>query len=480
MPGLTDNVNLLAAANQLIAAINDLADRVSPDGSSVQGSLVFEDKGVAEYVSLVKGSLDSINTSVTDINGTIENCCIGLQAKLGAIIVAIRGIRLTGGGGGAIPSDGGGPFNDDPPIDMPVGEIIDEDACKRANFVYDHMANLLDQLNGLNNIKTVTESIVIGTVIGLLLAEFVIPAAIIAALCGLVIDVAYYANSWMSASYFGEILTKLNSQKDEIICELYDAIKNKQPDTIRTIFNTYIGVAMNELAEAPLPGIPFPTFLMDDMPTMITKYMGNYLTNKIFDEADADIEAYEPADPSDCSTCHPQEFLGWWIPIHNLAIQVQHIDSNDIYKYERPLEEPPVEIYLGQLIDGFPSPLHASYSQGGNPEVLWPYFDGGTKTILELISPSFITGTGGGSIIFTIEGGGNGSPGADAQWYFYTYGDGAWSAALGGNYGNKGNGEHTFSFADTATRAIISYYSPFTHSNPLPTLTDIQYVNITV
>ena len=110
MPGLTNNTNLLAAANQLIVAVNELSSRVSPDGSSIHGA-----------ITQVGSNLSTINGTLTDTNSIIEACCVGMQAKLEGVISSIRGIRLSGGGGGGLPTDGGGPFIDEPEIPIDRG-----------------------------------------------------------------------------------------------------------------------------------------------------------------------------------------------------------------------------------------------------------------------------------------------------------------------------------------------------------------------
>jgi hypothetical protein len=97
MAGLTNNSNLLTAANQLIQAINDLTDKVGvTDVSSITDAIeaqttMLETRSIAEteaqntnFSDLVEsvGSV-SINVDTSGLVSAIQSCCSNINTKLG-------------------------------------------------------------------------------------------------------------------------------------------------------------------------------------------------------------------------------------------------------------------------------------------------------------------------------------------------------------------------------------------------------------
>lgn len=526
MPGLTSNTTLLAAANQIIVALNELVAKPSGGGgegtdvSQIVAALTFNDKGLAEYAAMLETNGDTLNENITlisdaleaqttmqetrsiaevtalntnfdnlitstdtistrltvtnsalvDINSTVEDCCVNLQVRLGQIITAIGDIRLLPPSG--VPGDTGGPFLDEPPIPPEnISDIVlvDAEACKRANWAYDYTAKFLDDCSILSEYKG-SAMTAIFTIVSGLFAEIAIPAGVFAFIVTTIVQMATSFQGTTFAEFFDDLRDEFEADKDEIICEFYNYIRTKNYDGVKNLFYLRTVDAVIAMADTSGLSLVLKDLLKYSLPAIVQALNSNLFANKVFDENDVDIEAYSPENPASCDTCAPQEFLGWWIPKHSLAVQVEYVQANAIHNGTI---DPGQEIYFGQYIDDYPSPVHLLDSNGTDPNTIDS--GNGVNTCFEIISPDFVA-EADAQIIFTVAGGGDGSPNADMQWHFYTYDNGVWSASLG----NYGNGEYTMEIAETVTQAIINYYAPFTHSNPLPRLTDIQFVNITV
>lgn len=353
MPGLTNNTTLLAAANQIIVALNeissqivlgDLSDRLAPDGQSIYaalgdvgdqveaqtialgtdfGNLVTSTDAISTKLTAIDtdlGSLvtstDAISTQLTatneglaDINSSIATCCVNLQTKLGEIVTAIGNIRFPSLGGGT-GVDVGGPYSDEPEITPPVDPPVDVTACKGAYFVYDYMMGFLDMLNGASssgldwheNVAIPTLVVVLGAIplVG-------IPAATIIGIINIILSMLLSLESWKVMTYFGELKRLLEEQKQDIICDLYNAIKSNSPTAVKNVFYTYTTGAVSQVVELVVTGLPSPlpdyarNLLINGLPAIVSAVMGNYLVNKVFDEGDTEIEAYEAS--GDCDTC---------------------------------------------------------------------------------------------------------------------------------------------------------------------------------
>lgn len=508
MPGITTNTTLLAAANQIVVALNELVAKPSgsqgTDVSQIVAALTFNNKGLAEYASMLETNGDTLNENITlisdaieaqttlqetrsiaevtalntnfdnlitstdtistrltatnsallGINDQLEECCIGLQARLGEMITAIRNIRLLTPSG--VPGDGGGLFLDEPPI--PPGSIsnnvtVDVEACRRANWAYDYTANFLEECSHLNDIKNSTMTVVY-TVVSGLFAGLAIPSTVFAVIVGGIVELATNFNGWGFAQYMGDLRDEFEANKDEIICEFYNYIKTKNYDGVKNLFYEKTVDAVIIMTDTSGLSQVLKDALNYSLPAIVQALNSNFFANKVFDEADVDIEAYTPENPHDCSTCAPQDFNGWWIPTIETAIEVQYCYPSE------------------WLPEADPDTLWGRWDNEGRPAVAQV-----AAGNLQLISPAFTVDSTPATIIFTIEGGGDGSPGADAQWHYYTYQQGGvWSGAQG----SLGNGTHTITINDDAiVQAIIGYHSPFTYQGS-PYLTDIQFTNITV
>lgn len=457
MAGLVDNQNILAAANQIVAAINGL--------------------------HTVIGNLD-MNISQTNNNNCCSNCGSG-SGSGGTPDKATYVIYPGGGGSFTLPIDPtsspnsttsplGNPNSDPPPDGFATWEEYDIYKCKAAQCFADFIIWVYKISLGLNDFQMYQAAFgagftlpfavswmvaAIGAGFGAatgtsLLAAVLVGSGGIVVICGLLVVAAalLIANHSTMVSFGDE----LENRKDELICAMYQSGSAAQAAQDVMAF-------IQDAATTALAGAP--STVLD----VVVNIAGAFLTPVFFDDlfrVGLDVSGY-----SGGCTCpdQPESFNGWTIPLHSEGIAVEYIALNTIHNGTI---NPGTEIHLGQFIDGFPYPLHTLDSNEIDPGTIDTY--GGVGTHLELISPTF-TSQQDAQIIFTIAGGGSGGAGEDAQWHFYTYA-GGWSLSTG----NYGNGQHTIDIPADATRAIISYVSPFSHSNPLPHVSDIQFVNLLV
>jgi len=334
MPGLTNNTTLLAAANQIIVALNeissqivlgDLSDRLAPDGQSIYAALgtvgdQIEAQTTAidtDFSNLVT-STDTISTKLTttneglsDINSSISTCCVNLKTKLGEIVTAISNIRFPSGGGGSVglPGDIGGPVLDEPPADV-AEEPMDDYACTAANYVWWYMNDVLLNLSALNNTRAgLTESVVLVLLTASLAAIFSVvgaPAGIISSVLMALVGVVVTIQNWYIFLYFEDLSNEFEAGKDQLVCDLFNAAKANNPTGAKAAIDAFIDAAVDGVVtiEHPEVDIPAPYFGLFDasLRTICKALAGYYLLNKMFD-FDADVEAWTPTGAVDCTTC---------------------------------------------------------------------------------------------------------------------------------------------------------------------------------
>lgn len=81
MPGLTNNTVLIAAANQIVVALNELTQAVSGLDSTISGSTGSGD--VVKVLRILTAAIASENTSVTGpIPDWVDYSAIGLAVRL--------------------------------------------------------------------------------------------------------------------------------------------------------------------------------------------------------------------------------------------------------------------------------------------------------------------------------------------------------------------------------------------------------------
>lgn len=294
MPGQTDNPNILAAANQIVVALNEIAGKISdlPSNSDLLETIgdnidlhrVGTESGLTAIIAAIgdngtelQTSLGTINTTISegltaldttvgdrltatnsnliDINGTMEDCCTGMQQYFGLMVDAIRNIRLqpSSGNGG---SDTGGPFLDEPEIDTGdpgYDPPPDEYKCKASNYIFDYIWYMLGVFSGLNSYRaTITEVAAIAIISPIVLAQGLavltgvgLPAAVAAGILeGLVYGVVTVFN-WRFFIYFEDLRNELEDNREDLICQLYQAAVADSKEGVKAAINNFIADVMD-------------------------------------------------------------------------------------------------------------------------------------------------------------------------------------------------------------------------------------------
>lgn len=325
MGGLTDNTDLLAATNQLIKAVNDLADKVSPtdvgliaDAITAQTTML-ETRSVAEttaqntnFANLIQ-SVDNVQLSVnlSGLISAIQSCCTNVNNNLGLIVGAIRAIRLvtTGGGGGGIT---GAPYLDPPAIvPEPGGSIpggVNLEKCQAANYVYWAIVSTLRRISSIQYVlsQIADETTLASIVTGLLVVSTVVAVgtagleAIIAGIVGLILS----AGNEAILLYFNFLADSLEEDKQDIICNLYEAQDaNQARDYIHSLIDSKIDAVAAIPLEVVWGPLGFPLALLKYTLAQVAKTIaGNYLVNVLFDP-DATVQATEIPDALECDVC---------------------------------------------------------------------------------------------------------------------------------------------------------------------------------
>lgn len=335
MPGSTDNANLLAAANQIIVALNEISGKLTGAdsealnriGDAIEAQTTMQEaRSVAETEALntnfgnLVQAVDGISITVdtTSLVNAISACCANLQTQLGNIRIAIQNIRLQpsvtiGGGGGGFPNgDTGGQYSDDPPADNPQPQE-NLYVCKAANYIYSWMDTVLWVFGGAYTVKLITEQQVVTWVTGFVSGAISVPVVgpgaaavviIIATLCEILIQ---DKNAHILA-YFEVLRSKFYEHKQEIICQLYTAGVANNPAAAREVYNTWTADLMDEVQAQEVAGFPYP---LSDLYKATIGYMltqvisnlsGYFLCNLLFD-VNPDVEAAEIEDPLECDVC---------------------------------------------------------------------------------------------------------------------------------------------------------------------------------
>lgn len=324
MPGSIDNSNLLDAANQLIKAVNDLADKVSPtdvgliaDAITAQTTML-ETRSIAEttaqntnFTNLIQ-SVDNVQLSVnlSGLVSAIQSCCANVNTNLGLIIGAIKAIKLVSTGGGDVIT--GAPHVDPPPvIPEPGGSIpggVNLEKCQAANYVY---WKIVSTLRGISNYQSVITEIVdeatlASIMTGLLIASAAVAiatAGIEAIIAGLVTLILTAGNKAI-LSYFDFLADSLEEDKQDIICNLYEAQDaNQARDYIHSLIDSKIDAVAAIPVEVVWGPMGFPLALLKYTLAQVAKTIaGNYLVNVLFDP-DATVQATEIPDALECDVC---------------------------------------------------------------------------------------------------------------------------------------------------------------------------------
>lgn len=324
MAGSIDNPNLLSAANQLIKAVNDLADKVNPadvgliaDAITAQTTML-ETRSVAEttaqntnFANLIQ-SVDNIQLSVnlSSLVSAIQSCCANVNTNLGLIIGAIRAIKLVSTGGGDVIT--GIPYLDPPPvIPEPGGSIpggVNLEKCQAANYVY---WTIVSTLRGMSKLQNAIYDIIDEGNVAAIVAGFLSGSggalvavagfeAIVVGLVGLILA----AGNWAIMSYFGFLADSLEEDKQDIICNLYEAQDaNQARDYIHSLIDSKIDAVAAIPVEVVWGPLGFPLNLLKLTLAQVAKTIaGNYLVNVLFDP-DATVQATEIPDALECGVC---------------------------------------------------------------------------------------------------------------------------------------------------------------------------------
>ncbi len=330
MAGSTDNSNLLAAANQIIVALNDISSLLSGGdnealtriGDAIEAqTTMLETRSIAEteahntnFASLVE-SVDgiSLNVDASGLVSAIQSCCTNINSKLGLMIAAIKSIKLvTSGGGGSTSGVGGVPILDPPPIipddpgQPPTGEV-DLEKCKAANYIYWSIVSALRSISTYQNFtySIINESNIEAILIGLLVASLAtLPIAGLEAIAVGLVSLLMFAGNWAITAYFGYLADSLEEVKEEIICNLYTS---QDADEARNYIHSLIDSRIDAVAAIPLEVVwgplGFPLALLKLTLAQVAKYIaGNYLVNVLFDPS-PDVEAAEIPDAIGCDVC---------------------------------------------------------------------------------------------------------------------------------------------------------------------------------
>lgn len=331
MTALTDNATILAAANQIIVALNEISSQISGGsgnealnriGDAIEAqTTMLETRSVAETeaantnFSNLTQAVDSIDTS--SIANAISNCCANLQTQLGNIRIAIQNIRLqppviTGGGGGYYNGDTGGQYSDDPPADNPEPQV-NEYVCKAANYIYWWIDYFLSTFAIFYNIKLVSEQQIISFITANVSSVLSVPetgpgAALVWGIAFVATEAAIGAKNVKILAYLDVIRSKFAENKQAIICDLYAAGVGNDPAAAREVYNTWTADLMEDVLSQEVEGFPYPLSelhraTLSYLLTQVISYVsGYYLCNLLFD-VDPDVEAADIPDELDCTDC---------------------------------------------------------------------------------------------------------------------------------------------------------------------------------
>lgn len=318
--------------------------------------------------------------------------------------------------------------------------------CNAANWVLDGIENSVTQMVNHRVMQYATAGgtaalevlslIFIGAGVGMFLGPFgAITGAAVGAVAGLAIAIAG------GTVDFSVIQDITQNNRAELVCVLYSSTDAQSAKTALLDKMYEFGITSAEYA------------LLDAL--LQIKHFNALFGPIDTPGAEDEIQSYEGADCSACEEDEPQDFLGWQIPTKTEALDLEYPNLASIADLA-------ADDLVGQYSDpdGFPGPRNTIIAA------------------MQLISPEFTVDTTPATIVFTVEGGGDGSPNADQQWHYFTYTEaGGWTASLA----NVGNGTHTITTNDTSvTQAAITYYDPFIIRSPLGHVSDIQYTNLTV
>lgn len=328
MPGSTDNSTILAAANQIIVALNEISTKITGgDGEALSriGDLIeaqstmLEARSVAEteaqntnFAELID-AVDNINLSVDtgSLVAAIQACCANVNTNLGLMIAAIRAIRLvTTGGGGGTPGVTGGPYLDPPPIIPGANDppLVDLAKCQAANYIHWAITSSLRSIASWQNLAydLTKESNVTTIIAGLLVALgfLTLPLSILEAIAIGVVGLLVAVGNKLILVYFGYLADSLDQDKQEIICNLYGA---GSADEARNYIHGLIDSRIDAVAAIPVEGLtplssPVTLILKNVLAEVAKSLAANYLVNVLFDPS-PEVEAAEIPGALECDGC---------------------------------------------------------------------------------------------------------------------------------------------------------------------------------
>lgn len=344
MPGQTDNVNLLNAANQIIVALNEISEKI--DGLPGNGDLleaigdnidlhrVATETGIASIVAAIgdngaetQAVLATINNTIgsglTSIDDTIGDrlaatnsnlvtihdamaaCCTETQQNLSLLIEAIRNIRLQPGSGGN--GDTGGPYQDEPVIDTSDPEYTpptDPYKCKAANYVFDYMWHFLGVIAGMNTLRANTSQGAAATISAIFIggAQLIgvvelagLPATVVLGVVAALHQLLVTSINWSIFIYFQDLQNELTDNREELICQLYQAAISDSPQAAKDALNNFLSdvldgvITIDHGLNLSLPAIQLLDFTLRQIVSLLA---GNFLINKLFDVSPV-VEVYE-------------------------------------------------------------------------------------------------------------------------------------------------------------------------------------------
>lgn len=199
MAGLENNVDVLSALNQQIAAMNDLIEAVA--------ALVLQ---------------TTVNADCTpEITFSPVITCTPLVACTSYATVAAGAF-----GGTTVPAEVGEEEGDPPPGYVPPDPETEDRKCKVANFLIDSVQSVVTKLDLLDVDQYGALGFILcaGLLGGVLGSEIPIAGTLIGAVAGAIAAVAVLLVTGGAALSFQDMTTLLTDERQALICHLYLAL----------------------------------------------------------------------------------------------------------------------------------------------------------------------------------------------------------------------------------------------------------------
>lgn len=318
MPGLTNNTNLLSAANQIIVALNEIASKIL-DPEDQAGYLSAIGTGLTTLDTTVGNRLSATNTHLGNIYDEMASCCAGMQAQLQGIISAIQNIRFPT----STPGDSGGPYLDEEEIDTTSEDYEpppDPYKCRAANYTFDYMWKTLGMIAGASNmtmaVSTGAATVLFGSILAFL-SFTAPPAAIIAALIVTLTELLIGTRWWMIYTYFEDMQNEFEDNRQELVCQLYQAALAGSQEQAKAAINNFVDDVIDGVVTID-HGLNLTTpqqqLLDTAIRAVVNRLAGNFAINKMFTiNAEVDVyngEMYDMNPMIDCADCDDEEDTG--------------------------------------------------------------------------------------------------------------------------------------------------------------------------